>query len=113
MCLFVLQNTPFFRLKCPTSCPHGSSICKIKLMSYCGGEIQVLIYRDRPKSATIYKYFKLSRRSCRFSECSEDSKKCRVRLMKQVEALLPIKTGLTILVVLLDILLCISFHGNH
>ena len=43
---------------------------------------QVLIYGEITKEATTYNDFELSRRSSRSSECSEDSKKRRVNLMK-------------------------------
>ena len=66
--------------------------------------VQVLIYREQTKSATIYKDFNLSTRYHCFSECSEDSKKCRVHLMKQVEARLPSKTVWAVLVAFMDIL---------
>ena len=65
--------------------------------------VQVLIYRERPKAATTYKDFKLSRRSYCFSECYDYSKRWRVHLMKQVESHLPSETILTVLYVLLEI----------
>ena len=69
----------------------------------CKEFFQVLIYRDQPKAATTYKDLKLSSSPHRFSEWYEDSKKCRLRIMKHVEARLPSQNVLTVLVVLLDI----------
>ena len=65
---------------------------------------QVLIYRKIPKAETTYKEFNLSRHSCYLSDCSEDSKMRRVRLMKQVQARLTSKHVSTVLVLFLDIL---------
>ena len=69
----------------------------------CKAFFQVLMYHEQPKAATTYKDFKLYRSYIRFSECSDDSKKCRVRIIRQVEAYLPSQTVLTVLVIFLDI----------